>query len=90
MKIRKFNESLEINYNDAFNMYIKDKKIIDSYFVAPYGDYSVDPTERFYGSGLTVEGNYKILYHGGGCSGEDCNTVFIVSPDNKLVAKENW
>ena len=78
MKIKKFNESVEINYYEAFNMYIKDKKILNTYFVNPFGDYSLKPKERFYGSGVIVEGGYKMLHYGGGCSGEDCNTIYIV------------
>ena len=49
------------------------------------------PSEQnFYGEGLIFSNGYKMISHGGGCSGEDCNVTFIVSPEDKLVAKLNW
>ena len=90
MKIKKFNESVEINYYDAFNMYIKGRKVLDTYYVPPYGNLSLEIGKRFWGKGMIVEGGYKILFHGGGCSGEDCNVSFIVSPDNEYIASIDW
>ena len=82
--------SKKLDFNEAFNKHIKGFRVLTTESVAPYGDQNVDPEERFYGDGMRMENGYKILYFGGGCSGEDCNTTFIVSPDNKLIARENW
>jgi hypothetical protein len=80
----------KMNFSDAFNKYIKGKEIKEEISVPPYGDYAVPVEDRFYGTGVLVKGGYKYLSHGGGCSGEDCNTTFIVSPKNKVIAFNNW
>lgn len=95
MKIKKFeeiNESSEIkmDYFEAFEQFIKGKRVLSYYSVPAYGDYNLEFTERFYGDGIAVEGNYKMIHHGGGCSGDDCNSSFIVSPDDKLIARHDW
>lgn len=61
---------------------------MDYYSVPAYGDTS--KPDNFYGDGIVVEGNYKMISFGGGCSGEDCNVSFIISPDNKVIASYNW
>lgn len=93
--IKKFTDILNenfklMNYYEAFNTYILGQKVQSNYFIHAYGDYDLPSDERYYGDGLVFENGYKILSHGGGCSGEDCNTSFIIGPDNKLVAKNNW
>jgi hypothetical protein len=92
MKIKKFNESIDnrIEYFDAFIQFIKGKTVLEYYSVDPYGDRNLPDEERYYGDGIIVEGNYKMISHGGGCSGEDCNMSFILSPYDKIIAKRDW
>ena len=93
MKIKKFNqlnEEIGMNFFDAFNAYIKGQTVKESISINPYGDMNIPLEERYYGQGMSMNNGYKILYHGGGCSGEDCNTTFIVDPDNSLVARNDW
>jgi hypothetical protein len=96
MKIKKFNE-IKINesnnlldFSIVFNKYIKNQKIKEQISIYAYGDYNLPIEERYYGNGVELDNGYKILYYGGGCSGEDCNTTFIVDDKNKLIAKETW
>lgn len=79
-----------MSFLEAFEKYIKGKKVKDLAYFPEYGDHNTPFEERFYGHGVVVTGGYKFLCFGGGCSGEDCNTSFIVSPKNKLVARTDW
>jgi hypothetical protein len=91
MTIKKFaqlNENKLISFNEAFDMYIKGQIAIGQYYVSEFGDHKLPPEERFYGNGIVFENGYKYLAYGGGASGEDYNVEYIVSPDDKLIAKE--
>lgn len=79
----------KIAFHEAFQKYIFGQK------VKKQGRWSkenqdVPYEERFDGEGIEFENGYKYISYGGGCSGEDCNTTYIVSPDDHLVASENW
>ena len=94
MKIKRFeqvNEAKELNFSEAFNTYIKGQTIKDHFSVAPFGrDISPDVAKRYFGDGIVLENGYKLLNYGGGCSGEDCNTTFIVDDEDVLVARNDW
>jgi len=93
MNIKRFNqinEAKEVDFFDAFNTYIKGQSVKDYISIAPYGDRNVSVEERYYGDGIVLENGYKLLQYGGGCSGEDCNTSFIVDDEDVLIARNNW
>lgn len=83
-----FNE--KISFNEAFEKFIVGQKVKGFYSVAPFGNKEIPTNERYYGDGMEFENDYKYLSYGGGCSGEDCNTTYIVDNNDKLVAFENW
>jgi hypothetical protein len=87
--IKESNES-ELAFYEAFEKFIKGQTVKDHYSISAYGDHTKPHEERFYGEGMIFENGYKYLSHGGGCSGEDCNTSFIVDPQDKLIAVSNW
>jgi len=79
----KLNESSQRSYQEVFDSNIKGQIVVGEDFLPAY-------KSEFYGSGLIFENGYKIYYYGGGCSGEDCNETFIVSPNNELISKREW
>ncbi len=79
-----------MNFNEAFDKYIKNNIAIDYVSIPAYGDLNKPHDERFYGSGIVTEDGYKMLNHGGGCSGEDCNVIFIVDYNDKIVARKDY
>jgi hypothetical protein len=79
-----------IPFHEAFKKFIQGQSVKAPFSVYAYGDQSKPHEERFYGEGIELSNGYKMLHHGGGCSGEDCNTSFIVDNENNLVARENW
>jgi len=91
MKIKKFNQLNEsstdkIPYHEAFDKYIRNQTIKDYYNVYPYGNHELPYEERFYGYGLLLENGYKIIYYGGGRSGEDTNSSYIIDDNDKLIS----
>ena len=80
----------KIDFFEAFNLFIKGQVVADYFSVFPYGDKSIPPEERYYGEGIIMENGYKFIQYGGGCSGEDCNTSFIIDNEDKLVASNGW
>jgi len=93
--IKKFtdmiNERFELmNFNEAFNVYILGQTAQSGYHIPPYGNHNLPSDERYYGDGIVFGNGYKYISHGGGCSGEDCNTTFIIDSNDKLIAKTNW
>jgi hypothetical protein len=94
MKIKRFeqvNEGVKMDYFDAFNEFIKGQVVKDYFSVAPYGDKKIlDVANRYFGDGIECENGYKMITFGGGCSGEDCNTSFIIDQEGSLVARNDW
>ena len=94
MQIKKYNqlnEEVGMSYFDAFNSFIKGQVVKDYFSVAPYGQSISDlPRERYYGDGIECVNGYKMISFGGGCSGEDCNTSFIIDNLGSLVARNDW
>jgi hypothetical protein len=95
MEIKRYNEALnlskELSFYDAFDTYIKDQTVVGQASYPPFGNkISPDVAKRYYGEGIIFENGYKILYYGGGCSGEDCNTTFIVDDNDVLIARNDW
>ena len=79
-----------MEFNTAFEKYIKGQKVVNSYFKEPFGNPNLPHEERYYGYGMVFENNYIYLSYGGGASGDDYNENFIVSPSLVLIAKQNW
>lgn len=79
-----------MTFREAMAEFIIGKKVVEWVSYPPYGDYSKPPEERFYGDGIKVDDGCKYISFGGGCSGEDCNTSYILSPDDKILATLNW
>lgn len=78
------------SFSIAFEKYIMGQKVLSSACYPPYGNYDKPFDQRYYGNGMLFQNGYTILYFGGGCSGEDCNTTFIVDPEGNLIARDNW
>jgi hypothetical protein len=70
-----------MNFTETFEKYVKGQKIQGEVTIRDgYTD-----TE-----GVILENGYKYTSHGGGCSGEDCNSTYIFSPTDELIANNNW
>ena len=74
----KTNEDTQISIDDAFNTYIKGQNAVGIYSAGSYGE------------GVVFENGYKYTSYGGGCSGEDCNTSYILNPNDDAIAESNW
>ena len=81
---------MEKDFDKVFRDHIEGQTVNTAVSFPPYGDWNIPSDERYYGNGLVFSNGYMILYHGGGCSGEDCNTTFIVDDNGKLVARNDW
>jgi hypothetical protein len=79
-----------MNFAEAFEKHIKGQTVVDCISISPFGDINKPMGQRYYGNGLKFSNGYKILHYGGGCSGEDCNTTFIVDENDNLVDTMNW
>ena len=94
MEIKRYNqlnEGKHMDYYEAFDQFIRGQIVNDYISVPPFGDKNTpDVANRFYGDGIVLENGYKLLQYGGGCSGEDCNTSFIVDDQDELIARNNW
>jgi hypothetical protein len=92
MKIKKFNESFDdMTFSEAFDNHIKGQVVSGRYSDRPLCKRG-DNFEPYYAyvDGVRFDNGWSYANHGGGCSGEDCNTTFIISPDNKVVSLEEW
>ncbi len=72
-----------LEYPYAFEKYIKNQKVVGMYSDKPLNCYS-------YVEGIKFENGYVFASRGGGCSGEDCNTTMIISPNNIIIANFDW
>lgn len=84
-KIKKFseiNENTHTNFNDAMNSFI-----IGQVAKRKYNYYDSVGTDYI---GIEFENGYKYVSHGGGCSGEDCNSTLILDPNDKIISEYNW
>lgn len=82
-------EKKPINYNEAIEKFIIGQKVTGFFSKPAYA--TNDPAdEKYYGEGFQYENGFKTISFGGGCSGEDCNTSWVVGPDNKIVASISW
>lgn len=73
-------------FQDAMENHIHGQKVVKAVSYPPYGD----DKQPFYGDGLEFENGYKYISFGGGCSGEDCNTTYIIDNEDKMVAVFLW
>lgn len=91
--VKLFKESQEdpISFEEAFKKYILNRSVISTYYGTPLVN-NGDNFVEYYAliEGIKFDNNYIWASHGGGCSGEDCNTTFIISPENKVIASFNW
>ncbi len=94
--IKKFEDHHDLDYKDlgrgltfdetfdeTFDKYIQDQKITSYVETTPEGYYAQ-------AVGILCENGYKLVSHGGGCSGEDCNTTFILDQNNQIISSEDW
>jgi len=74
-------------FDTTFNKFIKGQ-VVQS-MTSMYGmSYDIPHDKRYEGQGIIFENGYKVYQYGGGCSGEDYNTAYIVDPNGKLLASE--
>ena len=73
-------------FADVFNKFIKGQ-VVKEIAEVPYksGEFTAA-----HGEGLEFENGYKYISYGGGCSGYDCNTCYIVDPEGKTIASYDW
>lgn len=92
--IKKFNEKVEevqLTFNQAFEQFIKGKTVASTYSDRPLILRNNEWKPYYaYVKGVTFDNGYSHASHGGGCSGEDCNETFIISPENKVIASFDW
>lgn len=76
------------SYDDTFNKFIKGQTVQS--MTEMHGmSYNIPYNKRYEGQGIVFENGYKVYNYGGGCSGEDFNTAYIVDPNNRLIAKQS-
>ena len=84
-KFKNYNENLGLSFNEMFNMYIKDKKVVDFY----NGDPLYTDGRKQYGiTGVLLENGWKYGFSGGGSSGEDVVNTYIISKKYKILSYE--
>lgn len=76
-----------MKFHEAFDFYIKGQKAVSYNMV---GWSYKEGQEVPYGLCITYENGAKMYSHGGGCSGEDCNTTWIVDGFDTVIAMDNW
>lgn len=77
----------KMSFTEAFEKYVAGQTVVGDVFYPMPKNFE---GEYFHGDGLELENGYKYVTYGGGCSGEDCNYIFIVDPDDNLVATKEW
>ena len=81
---------VKMDYHEAFELFIKGQKAMRHVSIPAHGDSKKPWEERYYGDGVEFENGYAFLAYGGGCSGYDCNTYYIVDlKTDRLVAYYN-
>ena len=81
---------IKISFYEAFDLYIKGQVVKGWRSYVPFGNRDKPYDERYYGNGVEFENGYKLISYGGGCSGEDCNTSFIIDAKDNLIAVAGW
>jgi hypothetical protein len=76
--VLKEEEKSMMNFETAFDTYIRGERAMS---VKWRDGYSAP-----YGLIVTFENGYKVASYGGGCSGEDCNTSWIVDKSTNIIA----
>ena len=71
------------DFNETFNTFIKGQPIVSQIDVRPGKHYTN-------GSGIECENGYKYISQGRNCSGEDCNTTWILDEKNNIIATKEW
>ena len=73
----------ELTFDEVFDKYIKDQKIISEITVRPSKHYTN-------AVGILCENGYKYVTQGGCCHGDDCNTTWILDENNKIIISKDW
>lgn len=91
MKDNNISDDIILTFQEAFDKYINNQSVVGRYSDRPLFK-KQDIWEPYYAyiEGIRFENGYVWASYGGGCSGEDCNESFIISPDNKFVAGFGW
>ena len=90
LNISDVSDSINLTFPEAFDKYINNKSVIGRYNDRPLINRNGKWEPYVFCHGVKFENGYVWASHGGGCSGEDCNETFIISPDNKYVAGFDW
>jgi hypothetical protein len=75
-----------MTFSEAFSKFIKGQVVVGWHEVYAFGDHNLSQEKRFYGYGTKYANGYKLLFYGGGASGEDYNSSFIVNDKDELIA----
>ena len=70
-----------MNFREAFEKFVKGQSILEE--TSREINYTI-------AEGIILENNYSYLSYGGGASGEDINTKYIVCPKGEVIAKESF
>jgi hypothetical protein len=76
------NKERKLSFDEAFEKFIKNHQVVRSLNHVSIGWTSAH--------GVELDNGYIYASHGGGCSGEDCNTTYIISPGNEIIAEDDW
>lgn len=77
-----------ISFEQVYEKYVKNRKIIEQYYGKPV--YENGQFQSLYMQGIILSNKYIYAHYGGGCSGNDCNTIYIISPANIIIAEKKW
>jgi hypothetical protein len=86
MKIQKFDNFNKINETATISWYEAYEKFVDGQVVKDLADYNITESGNIQAMGVEFQNGYKFVSYGGGCSGYDCNTLYIISPNNEIVS----
>ncbi len=77
--------------SEIFKEHILNQKVSSFYWGRP--KFIVNGiTNEYYTfiQGITFENGYTYASQGGGCSGEDCNSSFIIDKNNIIIEEYTW